>query len=59
MTLLASLSLSGIGETMLIEGAANAQIFEIYIEQLLAPSLKEGQVVILDNLSIHKGQRVV
>ncbi len=58
MTLLASLSLTGIGETMLIEGAANAQIFEIYIEQILAPNLKEGQIVILDNLSIHKGQRV-
>jgi len=58
VTLLASLSLSGIGETMLIEGAANAQIFEIYIGQILAPSLKEGQVVIMDNLSIHKGQRV-
>jgi transposase len=43
---------------MIIEGAANAEIFEIYIEQILAPSLKEGQVVILDNLSIHKGQRV-
>jgi transposase len=58
LTLLASLSLAGIGETMIIEGAANAEIFEIYIEQILAPSLKEGQVVILDNLSIHKRQRV-
>lgn len=58
VTLLASLSLAGIGETMLIEGAANAQIFEIYIEQILAPSLKKGQVIIMDNLSIHKGQRV-
>jgi transposase len=58
VTLLASLSLSGIGETMIIEGAANAQIFEMYIEQILVPSLKKGQVIIMDNLSIHKGQRV-
>ena len=57
-TLLASLSLSGMGETMLIEGAANAQVFELYIEHILAPSLRKGQIVIMDNLSIHKGQKV-
>lgn len=57
-TLLASLSLQGIGETMIIEGAANAQLFESYIEQILAPSLQKGQIVIMDNLSIHKGQKV-
>jgi transposase len=58
VTLLASLSLAGIGETMILEGAANAQVFEIYIEQILAPSLQAGQMVIMDNLSIHKGQKV-
>src|SRR6476660_1515005 len=35
VTLLASLSLSGIGETMIIEGSANAQLFETYIEHIL------------------------
>jgi hypothetical protein len=49
VTLLASLSLSGIGETMIIEGSASAQVFEIYIEQVLAPSLQKGQIVIMDN----------
>jgi transposase len=58
VTLLASLSLSGIGETMIIEGSASAQVFEIYIEQVLAPSLQKGQIVIMDNLSTHKGQHV-
>ena len=43
---------------MIIEGAANAQIFEIYIEQILAPILQKGQIVVMDNLSIHKGQKV-
>ena len=43
---------------MIIEGAANAQLFEAYIEKFLAPSLKKGQIVIMDNLSIHKGQKV-
>jgi transposase len=58
MTLMASLSLSGMGEAMVLDGAADAAAFEVYVEQLLAPSLHEGQVVILDNLSIHLGPRV-
>jgi transposase len=57
-TLLASLSLSGIGACMIIEGAVNARTFEAYVEQVLAPSLVPGLIVVLDNLSVHKGARV-
>ena len=57
-TLLASLSLEGIGASMLIEGAVNAQVFEAYLEHILLPSLEPGQIVIMDNLSVHKGVRV-
>lgn len=58
MTLIASLSLAGMGEAMLLDGAADGAAFEVYIEQRLAPSLRPGQIVILDNLSIHLGSRV-
>jgi transposase len=58
MTLIASLSLSGMGEALILDGAADGAAFEVYIEQLLAPSLRPGQIVILDNLSIHLGPRV-
>jgi transposase len=58
LTLIASLSVQGMGESMLLDGAADAAAFETYIEQILAPSLREGQIVILDNLSIHLGPRV-
>src|SRR3989440_2604665 len=58
MTLMASLSLRGMGEALIVDGAANTELFEIYIEQILAPSLEPGQIVIMDNLSIHKGQKV-
>jgi transposase len=58
MTLIASLSLSGMGEALLLDGAADAAAFEVYIEQVLALSLHAGQIVILDNLSIHLGPRV-
>ena len=57
-TLLASLSRQGMGEAFILEGAADAVAFELYIEQILAPSLHSGQIVIMDNLSIHQGKRV-
>lgn len=58
MTLISSLTLQGMGEALIVDGSANAELFEIYIEQLLAPSLQPGQMVIMDNLSIHKGNKV-
>jgi len=57
-TLLAALSLQGIGEALILEGAADSTVFEIFIEQILAPSLHAGQIVILDNLSTHTGEKV-
>ena len=55
---MASLSLRGMGEALIVDGAANTELFEIYIEQMLAPSLEPGQMVIMDNLSSHKGNKV-
>ncbi len=57
-TLLASLSWQGMGEALILEGAADTLAFEVYIEQILAPSLRSGQIVIMDNLSIHQSARV-
>jgi transposase len=58
ITLLAALSLQGMGEAFILEGSADTTIFELYIEQILAPSLQAGQIVILDNLNTHTGERV-
>ena len=58
MTRLSSLSIQGMGEALILDGAADSVAFEVYIEQILAPSLHAGQTVILDNLSIHLGPRV-
>lgn len=57
-TLIAALGWTGMGEAMIMEGSTNGVAFELYIEQILAPSLTEGQIVIMDNLSAHKGQKV-
>jgi transposase len=58
MSLIASISMQGMGEALMLDGAADGAAFESYVEQILAPSLRPGQMVILDNLSIHLGARV-
>ncbi len=58
MTVIASMSLCGMGPALMLDGAADSAAFEIYVEQILAPNLRPGQIVILDNLSIHQGSRV-
>jgi transposase len=57
-TLLASLSLDGMGAAMILEGATDAIAFEVFVEQVLAPSLQPGQIVVMDNLSSHTGASV-
>ncbi len=50
-TLLSSMSLEGMGPSLAVEGATNSQVFETYVERVLAPTLRRGQVVVMDNLS--------
>jgi transposase len=57
-TLLASITLRGMGETLAVEGSTNREVFEAYVEHALAPTLEAGQVVVMDNLSAHKPTRV-
>jgi transposase len=58
-TLIASMTLQGaIGEAMVVEGSTKAFVFEAYVEHFLAPTLKEWQIVVMDNLGAHKTDRV-
>ncbi len=57
-TLLASMTSSGMGPCVRVEGATTSAVFEAYVEQVIAPVLRPGQVVVVDNLSAHKGERV-
>jgi transposase len=54
MTVLGAMSLRGIIAAMTIEEATDADIFLAYVEQVLCPALKPGDVVVMDNLSSHK-----
>jgi transposase len=57
-TLLSSMTLYGMGPSMAVVGATTKAVFETYVERVLAPSLKSGQIVVLDNLAAHKSERV-
>ncbi len=48
----------GLAAPFLIEGAVDAEVFTAYLQHVLCPELREGDVVILDNLSTHKMARV-
>ena len=57
-TLLASMGPEGMGPCVAVEGATTSAVFEAYVERVLAPSLTPGRIVVMDNLSAHKGDRV-
>jgi transposase len=57
-TLLASMTMEGMGASLAVEGATTAAVFEAYVERVLSPMLCSGQVVVMDNLTAHKGERV-
>lgn len=54
VTMVGSLGLEGIDTAMSFEGAMNGAIFRVYVEQVLAPTLLAGDVVVMDNLPSHK-----
>ena len=54
----AALRLEGIVAPLVFDGPINAQVFEAYVEQFLAPTLRAGDVVVMDNLSSRKRPKV-
>jgi transposase len=52
------MSVEGMGASLAVEGATNREVFEAYVERVLAPKVRPGQVVVMDNLTAHKGERV-
>jgi transposase len=53
-TFVAALRCDGITAPCVLDGAMNGEFFLAYVEQFLAPTLKAGDIVIMDNLSSHK-----
>jgi len=57
-TLIASMGPEGMGPSLAVVGSTTKVVFEAYVEEVLAPSLRPGQVVMMDNLGAHRGERV-
>jgi len=57
-TFVAGLRLTGIAAPFVLDGPINRIAFETYVEKVLAPELRPGDIVIMDNLSSHKGANV-
>jgi transposase len=58
VTLISSIDLEGMGASMSIEGSADGDAFLLYVEHLLCPTLERGQIVVMDNLQVHKMKKV-
>lgn len=54
VTLLSAIRLDGSAQSIVFEGSVDRAMFDEYIKQILAPTLKPGDIVVLDNLSAHK-----
>lgn len=57
-TTISSLSTNGMGPSLMTVGGVTSELFEAYIEHMLGPTLREGQIVLLDNLSAHTSSRL-
>jgi transposase len=58
VTMLGTLAVTGVQAMMTIDGAADGAVFRRFIEQVLAPTLRAGDIVVMDNLSAHKAEGV-
>ena len=57
-TLIAALDQRGLRCSLVLDGAVDGSAFEVFVEAVLVPTLRPGDLVILDNRSSHKGPRV-
>lgn len=58
VTLISSITLTGMGPSMSIEGPSDGESFGLYLNEVLRPRLSPGRIVVMDNLSVHKNRWV-
>lgn len=57
-SMIATIGVSGVEAPMLIEGSVDTSVFNAYCEQVLRPTLKSGEIIVLDNLGAHRASRI-
>ena len=58
-TMISSVRLDGTSACMAVEGATNTEVFQAYVREVLVPSLRAGDIVVMDNLGAHKNDRTL
>ena len=56
---IAALGLRGVCAPLMIEGAINTEVFDLYVEHMLVPALRVGDIVLLDNVKFHYSERAI
>ena len=59
ISVISALGVHGVCAPMMIEGAINAEVFELYVKHLLAPCLRPGSIVLLDNVKFHYSPKAI
>jgi transposase len=54
LTLIGALGASGLDALMTVDGATDGEVFRVYVSEVLCPTLREGDIVVMDNLAAHK-----
>ena len=58
VSLVCAIDSAGVKPSMSVEGAVDGEAFEAYVERFLVAHLRRGQIVVMDNLSVHKSKRI-
>ena len=58
ITILGALRIDGVSAMMSIEGATDAEVFLAFVNEVLGPTLRKGDLVVMDNLGAHRGRAV-
>jgi transposase len=59
ISVISALGLQGVGASMMIEGAINAPVFDAYVDHFLVPTLRPGNIVLLDNVKFHYSKSAI
>lgn len=59
LTIIAAMTIAGVQASLSIDAATDTEVFAAFVEQVLVPTLRPGQVIVMDNLAVHKVSRVI
>lgn len=58
-SVIAAMGMSGVCAPLMLEGAVDAQVFDLYVEKFLVPQLQPGKIILLDNVKFHYSEKAI